>query len=377
MLPDLIAQQDADVVVDQVPGGVVHFGQLVEKLLAGALRDDHDRMVLAVHALDEVRQQRIGPLALQREFAFRHEAVVDVRIRQRRISRDKARVAPHDPHQADAVVGALRLVVRAGGEPAAGRDGGFETERLVDEADIVVDGLRNRDDADGEPATLRLHRNVVRAARGAVAADAEQQIDVHAHQRIDHHAGVFLAARGAEDGAALLVDVVGVLVGQHDGSELAGRVQPPVAVTDAVDDRHFVLTPQRAGQELDDVVQPRAEAAGRQHRRLAPGRVVIDPRARPRQFESRNRLSLPHIFGQFRGIAVVGDGRAVVDESGRRVERRIELRPAEARYLKILDIHGHSFLPLNNGYSLRYDKIDLSPEIATRITGFFQSLTVY
>lgn len=58
MLPDLIAQQDADVVVDQVPGGVVHFGQLVEKLLAGALRDDHDRMVLAV-----MRSTRFGSSA--------------------------------------------------------------------------------------------------------------------------------------------------------------------------------------------------------------------------------------------------------------------------------------------------------------------------
>ncbi|MPM91065.1 hypothetical protein SDC9_138190 [bioreactor metagenome] len=177
------------------------------------------------------------------------------------------------------------------------------------------------------------------AARGAVAADAEQEIDVHAHQGVDHHDGVLLPARGTEDGAALFMDIVGVLFGQQDGREFVGRVEAAAAVADAVDERHFVLPAQRAGQELDDVVQPGAKPARGQDRRLAPGGIVINLLTRPGLFEGRNLLAVFEVFRQFHGIAVVGDRRIVVDERDGRVERRVKLRPAEARNLKIVDIH--------------------------------------
>lgn len=98
--------------------------------------------------------------------------------------------------------------------------------------------------------------DIVRAARGAVAADAEYEVDVHAREGFDHDLGALLAARGAEDGAALLVDVVGVVLVELDRSESVRRVEAPVTVPDAVDQRHMVDVLERQRQELDHSLSP-------------------------------------------------------------------------------------------------------------------------
>ena len=69
------------------------------------------------------------------------------------------------------------------------------------------------------PALGDLLRDPHRAAERAVAADHEQHVDAHPFQAIDDLRGILLAARRAQDRAAVLVDV---------GDELraSGRARP-------------------------------------------------------------------------------------------------------------------------------------------------------
>ena len=293
-------------------------------------------------------QQRVGTVAVEDEFRFRHEAVVHVALRERGIGGDEAGVASHHLYQPDAIVGAFGLVVRARRENSGHVDRGFKAEGLVDEGDVVVDGLGDADHADGEAAPLRFDRDIVRAARGAVAADAEYEVDVHAREGFDHDLGALLAARGAEDGAALLVDVVGVVLVELDRSESVRRVEAPVTVPDAVDQRHMVDVLERQRQELDHVVESGTESAGGQDRRFAPGRVMVDQFAGAGLFEGRDRLAVFHILLQHGGTGVVGDGGIVGDEF-HGLNGRCDLSFPEPGNEKFFAVHSSSS-PESPGY---------------------------
>ncbi len=111
--------------------------------------------------------------------------------------------APHELHQADAVAGPLGLAVgRVDGLAPASDDGGLETERLLDEGDVVVDGLGDADHADFQAPPPDLLGDGLGPAQGAVAADREQDAHVHPLQGVDHLDDVLGAAGRAQDGAA-------------------------------------------------------------------------------------------------------------------------------------------------------------------------------
>ena len=129
-------------------------------------------------------------------------------------------------------------------------------------------------------------------------------------------ARVLLAARGAEDGAAEGVDRVdGVGVEQERGEVLFGD-EALVAVADAVDRLDAVVEGEDLDDALDDVVQARAEAAGREDGGAAPGGVVEDLGVGAGLLEG-GRLDAARL--ERLGLADVGrevDALALLDEEG-------------------------------------------------------------
>ena len=155
--------------------------------------------------------------------------------RERGVAGDEARVAPHQLDEADAVARARRLDVRAADRLHRGREGALEAEAAVDEVDVVVDRLRDPDDRDGQPAPLDLRDDLARAAQRAVAADHEQHADAERRERVDHLDRVLAAARRAEHGAALLVDLAHLRRAQAHRLVAVARDQPLEAVAEAED----------------------------------------------------------------------------------------------------------------------------------------------
>ena len=92
-------------------------------------------------------------------------------------------------------------------DSVAARERGLEAEAVVDERDVVVDRLRDADDRDPQLALGDHVGDPLRAVQRAVAADHEQDVDAELLQAVDDLVRVLLPARGAEDRAAVLVDV--------------------------------------------------------------------------------------------------------------------------------------------------------------------------
>ena len=152
----------------------------------------------------------------------------------------------------------LRLDVRAPYDLGGLRNGALEAEATAHEHQVVVDRLRDADDGDLEPATQDLRRDVARAAQRPVAADAEEDVDVHPLERVDHHVGRLLAAARAEDRASRLVDRVdGVGVEEHRLVAVL-RVEARVAVAYAVHLLDAVVELEDLDEALYDGVEPRA-----------------------------------------------------------------------------------------------------------------------
>ena len=226
----------------------------------------------------------------------------------------------------------------AGGEHSGHVDGGFKSERLVDEGDVVVDGLGDGDDADGEPAPRRLLGDVVSASRRAVAADAEEKVDVHSRESIDHYRGILRTAGTAEDGSAGFVDVIGVCVIEQERFEFVVRIETAIAVPDAVNQRHSVLRTQGAGEKFDDIIEAGAQSAGGENGRFGPGRIVVDFRPGAGLFKCRNLLAVPEVLSQKVRIGIIGH-RGIVGNEFNLLDRGGDRRVVEPGNLKIFCFH--------------------------------------
>ena len=148
--------------------------------------------------------------------------------------------------------------------------------------DVVVDRLRDADDGDPQAPLGDHPDDLHRAAHRPVAADDEQHVDVEPLEAVDDLLGVLVAARGAQDGAAVDGDVA------HRGSGLSSTTswpydgdEPLVAVLDADDPAHLVVVGQVAHEAGDHVVEARAEPAAGDDRGAGLRRVEEDLAAGP------------------------------------------------------------------------------------------------
>ena len=169
----------------------------------------------------------------QLESHLGNEAEVHYGIGGRRVRRDKAGVATHQFYKTDAARGALRLDMRVSNHVSGLGDGGFKAERTADELKIVVDRLRNSDNRNLEIALYALLRDFAGASQRAVAADAEENIDIHPHKRINDDICRLLTAAGAENRSAELVNRIDCVGIEHHGLISEIGIKPGVTETDA------------------------------------------------------------------------------------------------------------------------------------------------
>ncbi len=168
-----------------------------DQRLAGPLGDGDEGVVARLEPLVQLRQQAVLAFEIERHLWNQRE--VHVAAGERRVRDHEAGIAAHDLDQADPVRMAMGLGVRAVERLGRLLDGSIETERLVDEVDVVVDRLWDADDRDLEAAPVRFLPDSVCPLERAVATDDEQDIDPFAIERVDREHRIFFAPRGAED----------------------------------------------------------------------------------------------------------------------------------------------------------------------------------
>ena len=228
----------------------------------------------------------------QLESHLGNEAEVHYGIGDRRVRRDKAGVATHQFDKSDAARGALSLDMRVSDYVRGLRDGGFKAERTADELKIVVDRLRNSDNRNLEIALHTLLRDFAGAPQRAVAADAEENIYIHSHQRIDDDIGRLLTAAGAENRSAELVNRIDCVGVEHYGLISEIGIKPGITETDAENVLDAVIEGENLDEALDHVVKSGAETAGRNYADTRPVRIVKNFRQRSSAFESRKMAEL-------------------------------------------------------------------------------------
>ena len=139
---------------------------------------------------------------------------------------DEPGVAAHEFDQSDAVEDGLGLDVGAVDDPLGFGDGGGVAEGAVAVFDVVVDGFGDPDDGDGEVAAGDFEGDLMGPALGAVAADAEEDVDGLALEEIDAGAGFLVAAGGPEDRAPFVVDVVDEIAGEFERGRPSAGFSP-------------------------------------------------------------------------------------------------------------------------------------------------------
>jgi hypothetical protein len=191
-------------------------------------------------------------------------------------------------------------------------DGRVEAEGLVDERDVVVDGLGHADHGDLPPAAGHLLVDRVGALEGAVTADTEEDVDFHFLQAVDHHADVLGAARTPEHRPPLVADGADGVARDVHGLEAVGRVEPAVAILETDDVPDPVVVVELEKERADDTVDPRREAAAGHHGRARRRRVEVNHLARPRLLEIAPGVELIPFLDE----DVTQDPAAVADEAG-------------------------------------------------------------
>ena len=228
----------------------------------------------------------------------------------------------------------------------------LEPEALVGVGQVVVDGLGDADDRDVEAALVDDARQLHRAAHAAVAADDEQDVDPELDEGVDHLPGVLVAARAAQDRAAVVVDVADGVQVELDDALAVLRRQARVAVAEAVDVRDAVVLGELLDDPADHVVEPGAQAAAGHDADVRGVRVEVDLPARPGRLEA-GQLVDGHPALQQYGDGVVHEHAVVlVDVVRRRAlggqhlrERRVVAAVTEAADAQIVELERHGGPP--------------------------------
>ena len=132
-------------------------------------------------------QRRQEPL--ERERHLGNQAEVHVVVDQGRIRRDEPGIAAHELHESDPV--ARRFCLGVGRRRRAPRlgDRRLESKRSLHERNIVVDRLRDADDADLQATPRRFLADLLCPAQRPVAADREEDPDPELLQVVHHFGG--------------------------------------------------------------------------------------------------------------------------------------------------------------------------------------------
>jgi hypothetical protein len=180
----------------------------------------------------------------------------------------------------------MRLHVRRRNRFGSLHHCGVEAERLFDELDIVVDGLRDADHSNLETSALDLLGDGERPLLRAVASNRKQYVEVELFDRIhDLRGPVAASARGAEHGPANLVDVIHDIRIERNNVKPVFRQKALVSIADSGNPANAVEMPQTPHDSTNDIIEPRAQPAAGDDARVDVRGAEIDLLARTRDFE--------------------------------------------------------------------------------------------
>ncbi len=183
----------------------------------------------------------------------------------------------------------------------------------------------------GRPRLLALQGDGVGAAEGAVAADAEEDVEAVALERVDHHADVLMAAGESEHRAAVAMHVGDRRRVEVDGRRAEGGVEPLEAVAEPEDVAHPVLVVELEHHRAEHVVEPGAEPAAGHDADAGAHRVEEDVLPGPGALEARRggRLAVGDLHVDEHAPVVLGVvGQEIPGDDGE-VERRRDAALAE------------------------------------------------
>mmetsp|Transcript_105212 Transcript_105212/g.304335 ORF Transcript_105212/g.304335 Transcript_105212/m.304335 type:complete len:889 (-) Transcript_105212:6713-9379(-) len=286
-IQDLVSQPRADICELHITA-CIDFAGAAKHRVPAALGDDDHAVALCLHQADAVLEDLVG-----RDIHLRQEADVHIPGRQACIHGDKAAMPPHELHQANAISIASRLGVSGLHSLQCLGTRRVEAEGPIQDVEVVLHGLRDRDDralvATIEQELLDVDAPAVRA----VSADDEELADAPGLQGCGHLLGGWVAAVVHEHAAALHVDVLHDLGRQIDpGLWFHATV---VAALDTIDGLNAV-GPQHVAEFADHIVQtrtkPTARHDGGRHAWLSRVEVQQLPWRRPAQLQVGSSLRL-------------------------------------------------------------------------------------
>ena len=166
------------------------------------------------------------------ERKFRDKTDVHVSTSVGSLHRDKACVSAHQPDQTDPVVHSSALHVGRTDGPNALRHRSLEPERLIDNRNVIVYGLRYSNDAYLELPGLYYLLKKGYASMSAISTDDVQLVDFPFDQRVDYLVSSEASPGTAENSSSLVLQLSDKLFFQLD-PVLVSRIESHISELDS------------------------------------------------------------------------------------------------------------------------------------------------
>lgn len=199
-------------------------------------------------------------LALELKVNFRNKTAVDIATGKRGKHSNLARVASHEFYESNTINGGLCLDLGALDGALGLLDGGVEAEALIDESDVIIDGLWDADNGAHVLSAFELIGDFYCAAVCAVSAENIYLIEAHSDDGVADAVCIMAAAGTAQYGAAFMVDVLDAGRSER-GDFQVGGIEAAVAKRDAGYTADVVQLLEGDNKLPDDGIQARTQAA--------------------------------------------------------------------------------------------------------------------
>ena len=111
---------------------------------------------------------------------------------------------------------------------------------------------------------------------GAVAADAEEDVNLLIHKRINNQTRLLVPARAAEDSPAQVMDALDMIRCEFDRRQARLGMKSLITKSDSRDFSHTIIEVQFENQSSNHVIDARTQAAASDDRSLGFGRLKKD-----------------------------------------------------------------------------------------------------
>ena len=225
--------------------------------MASAFGDNDHGVIFAAKALFKLFQESI--FAMQIKGYLGHEAKVNIAVGQRGGRGDPSGLATHQANETHAITAGFGFGMSTRDNVPSGFHRGFEPERTLDQADVVIDGFGDSDDRDRKVAFLDPGNNIAGSAQRAVATDGEENVDAVVFEGIDNFLGILRATRGLKNRAPLLVNLIGVVSSKLDGVVVILCHKAFIAILESKHAFNAIAFQRAEGEGTDHIVQSGAE----------------------------------------------------------------------------------------------------------------------